>query len=90
MWDRGTWEPEGDPDEALAKGRLSFRLHGTKLSGKWHLVRTRGDGKHDNWLLFKSRDEAANEVLDIVAAQPESVVTGRTVEQIAAAPDRVW
>ncbi|MBA3820038.1 MAG: hypothetical protein H0X17_14180 [Deltaproteobacteria bacterium] len=90
VWDRGTWEPEGDPVEAMTKGRLAFRLHGTKLSGTWHLVRTRGDGKHDHWLLFKRRDEAANEVLDIVAAQPESVVTGRTVEQIAAAPDRVW
>jgi bifunctional non-homologous end joining protein LigD len=55
-------------------------------------VRTKGRGtdKNENWLLFKSRDEAANENLDIVAVKPESVLSGRTVEQIAAAPDRVW
>ncbi|HCL61770.1 MAG TPA: hypothetical protein DIC31_04690, partial [Rhizobiales bacterium] len=32
-WDRGTWEPIGDPDEGLAKGDLKFRLHGDRLKG---------------------------------------------------------
>src|SRR6266436_9177421 len=32
LWDRGTWEPEGDDiDAALKKGELKFRLDGTKL-----------------------------------------------------------
>src|SRR5271168_3340644 len=39
IWDRGTWEPEGDPHKALAKGHLDFRLDGEKLKGRWHLVR---------------------------------------------------
>src|SRR6478735_6100138 len=39
LWDRGTWEPEGDPHEGIEKGRLSFRLDGEKLQGTWHLVR---------------------------------------------------
>ncbi len=92
VWDRGTWEPDPgkDPHEGVAKGHLSFTLHGAKLTGRWHLVRTKGGDKHENWLLFKSRDDAANENLDIVAAEPASVVSGRTVEQIAAQPDRVW
>jgi bifunctional non-homologous end joining protein LigD len=92
VWDRGTWEPDKDAHEGMKKGHLSFTLHGEKLGGKWHLVRTkgRGDEKHENWLLFKSKDEAANENIDIVASKPESVLSGRTVEQIAAAPDRVW
>jgi bifunctional non-homologous end joining protein LigD len=90
VWDRGSWEPEGDAHEAMVKGKLSFALHGEKLHGRWHLVRTRGDGKAENWLLFKGRDEAANDKLDIVAAEPASVLSGRTVEQIAAAPERVW
>jgi bifunctional non-homologous end joining protein LigD len=83
VWDRGTWEPEGDPHEAMKQGRLTFELHGEKLHGRWHLIRTRGRGKADNWLLFKSRDAAANENEDIVAQRPESVVTGRTLDQIA-------
>jgi bifunctional non-homologous end joining protein LigD len=90
VWDRGSWEPEGDAHEALVKGKLSFTLHGEKLHGRWHLVRTKGDGKAENWLLFKGRDEAANDKVDIIAAQPASVLSGRTVEQIAAAPERVW
>lgn len=92
VWDRGTWEAEGDPQDSMKKGRLSFTLHGEKLSGRWHLVRTRGRGdeRTENWLLMKSRDDAADDKADIVGARPESVITGRTVEQIAAAPDRVW
>src|SRR5512143_2902909 len=40
VWDRGTWEPEGDPRKDYERGRLTFTLHGDKLRGKWHLVRT--------------------------------------------------
>ncbi|HEY5924198.1 MAG TPA: non-homologous end-joining DNA ligase [Kofleriaceae bacterium] len=90
VWDQGQWEPETDPHEAMRKGRLTFRLDGTKLRGKWHLVRTKPQGKQEGWLLFKSRDEAANENLDIVASQPESVISGRTLDQIATDADRVW
>jgi bifunctional non-homologous end joining protein LigD len=90
VWDRGTWQAEGDPAEAIKRGRLTFTLTGEKLSGRWHLIKTKGGDKTENWLLFKSRDEAADEKLDIVATRPESVVSGRTVEEIAAAPDRVW
>ena len=91
VWDRGTWEAEGDPREMVKKGRLTFTLRGDKLHGRWHLIRTRGgDDKHDNWLLFKSRDEAANENLDITAKRPKSVLTGRTIDQIAEDADAVW
>jgi bifunctional non-homologous end joining protein LigD len=90
VWDRGSWEPEGDAHAGLARGRLTFALHGEKLRGRWHLVKIKRDGKAENWLLFKARDDAANDELDIVAAQPASVLSGRTVDQIAAAPERVW
>jgi bifunctional non-homologous end joining protein LigD len=90
VWDRGTWAPEGKATEAMKKGRLSFTLDGEKLHGRWHLVRTKPQGKQETWLLFKGRDEAASDTVDIVAERPESVLSGRTVEQIAAKPDRVW
>ena len=62
VWDRGTWEPEGDARKGLERGRLTFDLHGEKLRGRWHLVRTRLDGgKRENWLLFKSRDAEADD-----------------------------
>src|SRR4051812_10787049 len=90
VWDRGTWTPEGDAREGMKRGRLTFSLDGHKLHGKWHLVRTKPTEKQETWLLFKSRDEAANENADIVADKPESVITGRTLDQIASDADRVW
>ena len=90
VWDRGSWAPEGDAREAVRKGKLSFTLHGEKLHGRWHLVRTRGDAKAENWLLFKGRDDDARDTGDIVVDQPASVVSGRTIDEIAAAADRVW
>src|SRR5690348_11857472 len=61
VWDRGTWTPEGDPHFGLTKGHLAFTLDGSRLEGKWHLVRMRpkpGE-KTEPWLLFKSEDEFA-------------------------------
>ena len=90
VWDRGTWQPEGDARDGMANGKLTFALHGEKLRGRWHLVRTRGGDRGESWLLFKGRDDDASDRIDIVTSQPASVLSGRTVEQIAAAPDRVW
>jgi bifunctional non-homologous end joining protein LigD len=77
VWDRGIWEPVGDPHEGLAKGHLEFFLSGEKLSGKWHLVRMarKPRDRNDNWLLIKSEDEAARDEgqADILAERPESV-----------------
>lgn len=92
VWDRGYWEPLDDVAEGLKKGRLHFRLHGEKLEGGWHLVRSGGrrtQGK--DWLLIKERDAAADPERDIVAAAPASVKSGLTLEQLKEAPDLpVW
>src|SRR5262249_32255470 len=89
-----TWEPEDDARAGLENGRLTFHLHGEKLRGRWHLVKTRSGaqtgGHSENWLLFKGRDDAANDEIDILSAEPASVVSGRTIDEIAAAPERVW
>ena len=62
VWDTGTYESL-DPDrtvaEGIAAGKLSFALHGEKLKGCFSLVRMRGQGKRENWLLIKGRDEFA-------------------------------
>ena len=81
VWDRGVWIPQGDPHEAYRKGKLKFTLEGEKLAGSWNLVRTHMDGKKEQWFLIKSRDEAAREEgdYDIVAAEPDSVLSDRTL-----------
>jgi bifunctional non-homologous end joining protein LigD len=95
LWDRGRWEPIEEPHKAYHSGRLKFRLFGEKLQGAWMLVKTKGRDPRDaekSWLLFKERDEFARPAAeyDVTALRPESVSTGRTLEEIAAEKDRVW
>ena len=96
VWDQGTWEPVTPVDEGLAKGHIKFILHGKKLKGHWALIRMKGDrfgekGKN-NWLLIKEHDEYERTADDaaITEEAPNSAVTGRSIEQIAAAEDHVW
>jgi bifunctional non-homologous end joining protein LigD len=94
IWDRGLWEPENDPHKGLAKGHLSFVLHGRKLQGGWHLVRMRrkANEKRDNWLLIKQHDDAERSPSDrdILEEQPLSAASGRSMEQIASKSRKVW
>ncbi len=96
LWDRGTWEPEGDPHAGLSKGDLKFALHGEKLKGSWVLVRMKprpGRGDKEDWLLIKHRDEYAvgGDGQAILRDQDRSVASGRNLEEIAAqAEASVW
>lgn len=86
LWDEGTWEPIGDASAGYTAGTLRFRLHGRKLQGDWKLVRFRSRTDNaDNWLLIKGKDDHARPLadFDILKAAPDSVATGRTMEQIA-------
>jgi bifunctional non-homologous end joining protein LigD len=88
VWDRGRWEPEGDPAKGLKRGRLDFSLDGENLKGRWHLVRmaAKAGEKRENWLLIKGSDEQARTGADpdILEEAPASVISGRTIEDVAA------
>ena len=93
LWDRGTWKPVGDAHEGYRKGHLKFDLDGEKLKGRWALIRTHGSnygGKAEAWLLVKDRDEFAKRGARIVDDQPDSVVSGRSIEAIAGAGEHEW
>jgi len=96
LWDRGTWEPVGDPHKSYRAGSMKFRLHGQKLRGGFALVKIGGRrqarDEDRSWLLIKERDAEAESSgsAPIVESQPASVASGRSIEQIAAAEDRVW
>ncbi|MFI4974332.1 MAG: DNA ligase D [Caulobacterales bacterium] len=81
VWDRGTWVTLADPEQAVAAGELKFRLSGEKLAGGWMLKRLPDDPT--NWLLIKERDPAARPLdeYDVLEEQPNSVVTGRPVDE---------
>lgn len=93
IWDEGKWIPEGDPVRGMEKGHLAFALEGHKLGGRWHLVRLkprRGE-KRDNWLLIKVDDDFARDDEDILETAPDSVKSGRSVEEVGEDPaGDVW
>jgi bifunctional non-homologous end joining protein LigD len=86
LWDQGKWEPREDPHAALAKGHLSFVLHGERLKGVWDLIRMRAQGKRENWLLIKAKDKYARQNTasgDFLDKLSFSVMTGRSMDKIA-------
>jgi bifunctional non-homologous end joining protein LigD len=86
VWDQGTYthdpENEGapDPKRAYEHGEIKFHLKGQKLKGQFVLVKT---GQQQNsWLLIKKTDKYANTQEDILTSRPESVLSGKAVEEV--------
>lgn len=90
VWDTGTYtnlregRPPGEQatmEKSVADGKIEVRLEGKKLRGSYALIRTGMQGK--GWLLFKLKDEFAEPGSDIGKAEPDSALTGRTLDEIA-------
>jgi DNA ligase D-like protein (predicted 3'-phosphoesterase) len=74
IWDEGTADVlHDDPDH------LSLELHGHKLAGRFGLTRTGAD----SWILVKARDDYARPGSDVVAEQPDSVRSGKSIQELA-------
>ena len=92
VWDKGTYrnlrqEKEGRPvtmEEAFTEGRIEVSLEGKKLAGGYALIRTGKDptGKF-RWLLIKIKDMQADAGRDPVKTEPESALSGKTIEEVA-------
>jgi len=89
VWDRGSYDHLTEQDgerkpvaKALEDGHLVIRLHGEKLRGGYALQRV-AEGKDERWLLIKLKDEAADARRRPTTSQPRSVLSGRTVEDLA-------
>ena len=91
VWDTGTWEPvrTDDPRAAVERGELHAEVRGQKLRGRLVLVRRDGDGGGDSWMLLHKRDEHAVAGWD-PEDHPRSVLSGRTNDEVAADPHRLW
>lgn len=84
VWDRGALTWDEDPAEGLETGKLLFSLHGYKLVGQWTLVQMKKKPKE--WLLIKHTDPWSRPD-DERALSEASILTGRTVEDLAAGGD---
>lgn len=82
VWDRGTYESDDDMADTQKRGHLSFRLDGEKLHGGYALTQMRKD-KDEAWLLVKKSDEDADRRRNPVRSQPESVLSGRTLDELS-------
>ena len=89
VWDNGTYDnikvkdnKKLSMEEAFDSGRVEIRLHGKKLKGGYALIRTgKPDDRH--WLLIKMRDDEADARRNPVSSEPESVLSGRMLEDVA-------
>ncbi len=89
VWDRGTYrnlKEEGGEEvpveESIERGHVTVWLEGEKLRGGYALIRT-GRGGEARWLLIKMRDGEADARRNPVSTEPDSVLTGRSMEEIA-------
>jgi bifunctional non-homologous end joining protein LigD len=92
LWDRGTWAPiRGKSAKDLDKGHLHFILEGERMKGEWLLIRLRprpGEKSgRENWLLRKISDAYAKPGDGLVERNLTSVLTKRSMDQIAADPE---
>jgi DNA ligase D-like protein (predicted 3'-phosphoesterase) len=94
VWDRGTYRNTShvgarqvDAATGLDRGHLSFWLDGQKLQGGFSLIRTRDFGGRETWLLKKKADEEARPGHRPTTTELESVLSGKTIEQIDAEGD---
>jgi DNA ligase D-like protein (predicted 3'-phosphoesterase) len=92
VWDRGVFQNisetrSGQPmdlSEAIEEGDVKFFMLGEKIKGAYALVRTGPAGAREKWLLIKKRDEGADARRKPTSSQPQSVLSGRTIEQVLA------
>ena len=85
IWDNGTFELT-EPDDGvkgIEQGKLAFKMYGKKMFGEWALVKIKGRSpKGNEWLLLKHRDGFASAEVEVTELAPQSVVSGKTVEEI--------
>jgi DNA ligase D-like protein (predicted 3'-phosphoesterase) len=89
VWDVGTYRnlteknaKEVPVEEALRQGHVKLWLDGKKVKGGYAL--TRISKRPERWLLVKLKDEKADARRDITKTDPNSVLSGKSVDEIAA------
>lgn len=89
VWDIGTYRNltsrrgrEIAMPESLESGHVKIQLDDHKLHGSYALTRSRMRGR-EQWLLVKVNDEEADPKDESAGGRPESVLSGRTNEELA-------
>jgi DNA ligase D-like protein (predicted 3'-phosphoesterase) len=91
VWDNGTYDnlrldKDGNPipiEECLAEGKIEAYFHGHKTKGAYVLFRLKNAKERNAWIFKKIKDSGAIQDYDITEEKPKSVLTKRTLEEIA-------
>jgi len=78
VWDTGNYTSEQEISDQFIKGKITFTLFGQKLKGRFSLIKIT---RANQWLLIKGDDEFKSEE-DLTITRPESVLTGRTNQDL--------
>ena len=88
VWDIGTYrnitqtkDQTPSVEAAIEQGHLNVWLEGKKLKGGYSFVRFRREAKNQ-WLLVKMNDGEADPANDPVVTQPDSALSGLSLEEI--------
>jgi DNA ligase D-like protein (predicted 3'-phosphoesterase) len=89
VWDAGPYRNLRDVPvkQALRDGQVEVWLEGRKLRGGYAFVHAKTGGKTKNWLLVKMKDEGADARRKPVKTEPRSVLSGRTLAEVAEEDD---
>ena len=80
VWDTGRYTSEQEISDQFKNGKITFTLFGQKLKGRFLLLRT--SREKNQWLLIKANDEFVSTKDDLTITRPESVLTGRTNQDL--------
>lgn len=91
IWDRGkikNLKKDDDDHEISLKesydmGTVEVELFGEKIQGGYAVIKMKGGPMKGNWLLTKMKDDKADARRNPVNTQPDSVVSGRSLKEIA-------
>ena len=95
LWDRGTWMPKGDPDGRLREGPAQVRrstARSCRAAGCWCAATAASTAARSKLAADQGerRVRAHRRRRAIVDDGPKASRRGRSLEEIAADPDRVW
>jgi DNA ligase D-like protein (predicted 3'-phosphoesterase) len=84
VWDTGPYRnlKETSIEQQIHDGQIEVWLEGEKIMGGYALIRT-GQRDKKRWLLVKMKDDAADARRNPTSTEPKSVLSGRTLEEIA-------
>jgi DNA ligase D-like protein (predicted 3'-phosphoesterase) len=90
VWDTGTYKNITKKDgktipitKAINEGRFSIWLEGEKVKGGYTFINANVKEGKERWYLIKLKDDEADPEYDLVKAKADSVISGRSLEEIS-------